>query len=31
MGSLRCMVGEIEDLKPLASLLADLGSSDLSV
>jgi aminoglycoside/choline kinase family phosphotransferase len=31
MGSLRCIVGKIEDLKPLASLLADLDSSDLSV
>jgi N-acetylmuramate 1-kinase len=31
MGSLRGIVGKIEDLKPLASLLADLGSSDLSV
>ena len=31
MLSLRGVVGEIEDLKPLASLLADPGSSDLSV
>jgi hypothetical protein len=29
--SLRGIVGKIEDLKPLASLLDDLGSSDLSV
>jgi aminoglycoside/choline kinase family phosphotransferase len=29
--SLRGIVGKIEDLKPLASLLADPGSSDLSV
>jgi len=29
--SLRGIVGEIEDLKPLASILADVGSSDLSV
>jgi hypothetical protein len=31
MRSLRGIVGEIEDLKPLASILADVGSSDLSV
>ena len=31
MLSLRGVVGKIEDLKPLASLLADLPSSDLSV
>ena len=31
MLSLRGIVGKIEDLKPLASLLADLPSSDLSV
>jgi len=30
MHSLRAIVGKIEYLKPLASLLADLGSSDLS-
>ena len=30
MGSLRGIVAKIEDLKPLASVLADLGSSDLS-
>jgi hypothetical protein len=29
--SLRGIVGKIDDLKPLASLLADPGSSDLSV
>jgi len=31
MRSLRGIVAKIEDLKPLASVLADLGSSDLSV
>jgi len=31
MSSLRGIVGKIDDLKPLASVLNDLGSSDLSV